>query len=319
MTRKAIGIDIGGTNTSFAFVDESGKIDSVGNIKTGDYSTIENFVEALSAGINKVLNDSDLSFELAGIGIGAPNGNFYEGTIEDAPNLPWNGVIPLADMMYEQFKVPSILTNDANAAAMGEMLYGAAREMNDFFEVTLGTGLGSGFVADGKLIYGYHGLGGELGHTIIEKDGRLCNCGRKGCFEQYASVTGFMKTAADLIEKNPKSSLATEISGKLSAEKVTNHAQKGDPTALKVFDITADKLAFGISNAVAITDPEAVILFGGLANAGDLLLRPAKKYLQKYLHSPYQGRTKLLLSALSNYNAAVLGASALVWNQINRP
>jgi len=315
MKAMAIGIDIGGTNTPFAVVDREGKRHGAGRIKTTGHTTAEEFVQALASAIKEILNTLDFSYQLAGIGVGAPNGNFYEGTIENAPNLPWKGVIPLADLIRTHYEVPVIVTNDANAAAVGEMIYGAAKGMKDFFEVTLGTGLGSGFVANGELIYGHHSLGGELGHTIIEKNGRSCNCGRKGCFEQYASATGFMKTVFELLETGEKTSLTNESKESLNSEVVAKHAENGDQLALKAFDITADHLAFGIANAVGITNPEVVILFGGLANAGELLMEPTKKYLETYLHNLYSGRTKLLFSTLPDSDAAVLGASALVWNQ----
>ncbi len=315
MTAIAIGVDIGGTKTPFAAVDKQGKKLCAGEIKTVGHATAEAFVESLTSAISEALNKLDFSYELIGIGVGAPNGNFYQGTIENAPNLPWKGVISLAELIQTKFDVPVVVTNDANAAAVGEMIYGAARGMKDFIEVTLGTGLGSGFVANGELIYGHHSLAGELGHTIIEKNGRPCNCGRKGCFEQYASATGFMKTVDELLETGKKTSLTNESKESLNSEVVAKHAENGDQLALKAFDITADHLAFGIANAVGITNPEAVILFGGLANAGELLMEPTKKYLETYLHNLYSGRTKLLFSTLPDSDAAVLGASALVWNQ----
>lgn len=296
MKKVAAGIDIGGTNTVFAWVSEAGEIQSRHSISTTAFVTAK-------ALISEVCNQlkSNLSGEAVGIGVGAPSANFYTGCIEHAPNLNWRDIVPLQQYFEDEMQLPTIVTNDANAAAIGEQVYGVARGMKDFMMVTLGTGLGSGFVVNGELIYGHDGFAGELGHTIIEPNGRPCGCGRQGCLETYASATGMEQTAL-------------EMSGeKHSSKTVAEAAEKGEQWALEAFDFTAQKLGLSLANSVAITRPEAIVLFGGLAQAGDLLFIPTKKHMEKNLLHNYQDKIPLLASALPQSDAAVLGASALVW------
>lgn len=296
MKKVAAGIDIGGTNTVFAWVDESGSIQWRNSVSTADFTS----AKALVSEVCKQLK-AQLFGEAIGIGVGAPSANFYSGCIEHAPNLNWGEIIPLQHYFEVEMGLKSIVTNDANAAAIGEQVYGIAQGMKDFMMVTLGTGLGSGFVANGELIYGHDGFAGELGHTIIEPNGRPCGCGRNGCLETYASATGMQKTALELSGEEHSSKAVAEA------------AEQGKKWALDAFEYTAQKLGIALANSVAITRPEAIVLFGGLAQAGDLLLVPTKKYMEENLLHNYQGKIPLLLSALPQSDAAVLGASALVW------
>jgi glucokinase len=296
MNKVAAGIDIGGTNTVFAWVDEAGKVLWRNSISTTAFSSAKELVAEVCHQLKESLEGTAI-----GLGIGAPSANFYTGCIEHAPNLNWGDIIPLQQYFEEEMQLPAIVTNDANAAAIGEQVYGTAKGMKDFMMVTLGTGLGSGFVANGELIYGHDGFAGELGHTIIEPNGRTCGCGRKGCLETYASATGMQKTAIELSGKEH------------SSKEVAEAAERGEEWALKAFDMTAQKLGLALANSVAITRPEAIILFGGLAQAGDLLFGPTKRYMEENLLHNYQNKIPLLASALPQSDAAVLGASALVW------
>lgn len=296
MKKVAAGVDIGGTNTVFGWVDVEGNTLFRGSAPTTNFASAEELVISVCQQLKEALVG-----EAIGIGVGAPSANYYTGCIEYAPNLKWGDIIPLQQCFEEEFGIMSIVTNDANAAAIGEQVYGIAKGMKDFMMVTLGTGLGSGFVANGELIYGHDGFAGELGHTIIEPNGRSCGCGRKGCLETYASATGMQKTAF-------------ELSGKEHTSKeVAEAAQKGEEWALEAFDFTAQKLGLALANSVAITRPEAIVLFGGLAQAGELLFAPTKKYMEENLLDNYQNKIPLLPSALPASDAAVLGASALVW------
>jgi len=310
MTKLALGIDIGGTNTAFALIDESGKEHFSGNLRTTDFSSPEVLAESIFKECKP--------YQIVGVGIGAPNGNIHRGTIEHAPNLQWKGIVPLSDIFHKKFKVPVLVTNDANAAAIGEMRFGAARGMRDFLLVTLGTGLGSGFVCNGQLVYGHDGFAGELGHVIVEEDGRQCGCGRKGCLETYASSTGFLKTAQELISWSENNSPLLKVAEEdLSGEHITQAAAAGDELAIKIFDRTAEYLSRGLATAVAITSPEAIIFFGGLAKSGSVLLNPTQKHLENRLLNIFKNKVKLLPSALMQQNAAVLGAAALVWENQN--
>lgn len=317
MTKVALGVDIGGTNTVFGLIDKNGKCVFESKIDTRSFETPNLLIKTVSSTLNKVLND-DPEIELIGIGVGAPNGNFHTGLIEYAPNLKWEGIIDLVSLFYDFFKVPVYVTNDANAAAIGEMTYGAAQQLSDFILVTLGTGLGSGFVSNGKLIYGHDGFAGELGHVIIDQNGRLCGCGRKGCLETYASATGIVKTAEEQLLTSNKKSILRKYTTKLSAKDIASAANIGDELAIEIFDFTAEKLAFGLANIVPITSPKTIILFGGLANAGPLLTIPLKKYFESFLLKIYQNNIDIILSELKNNYAAILGASALVWNEIKK-
>jgi len=296
MKKVAAGIDIGGTNTVFAWISEVGEIQWSNSVSTTSFSNAK-------ALVSEVCNQlkSNLSGEAVGLGVGAPSANFYTGCIEFAPNLKWGDVVPLREYFVDEMQLPTIVTNDANAAAIGEQVYGVAKGMKDFMMVTLGTGLGSGFVVNGEMIYGHDGFAGELGHTIIEPNGRPCGCGRKGCLETYASATGMEQTALEMTGE------------KYSSKTVADAAEKGEEWALEAFDFTAQKLGLSLANSIAITRPEAVVLFGGLAQAGDLLFIPTKKYMEENLLHNYQDKIPLLASALPQSDAAVLGASALIW------
>lgn len=311
----ALGIDIGGTNTVFGIVDRRGNLLCESAMPTrGHKNEVALFIDELYKRITPLIDKVGGITEIKGIGIGAPNGNFYNGTIEFAPNLPWKGVIPLANLIQEQFGLQAVVTNDANAAAIGEMTYGAARGMKDFIMITLGTGLGSGIVANGQLIYGHDGFAGELGHVIVEDEGRLCGCGRYGCLETYASATGVTRTMQDLLKKRKTDSvLRNGGTDHLTSKAICDAALSGDKLALETFDYTSRMLGKALANAIAFTAPEAIILFGGLTKAGDLLLQPTKEYMDKYVLKIWSGKVKLILSELKESHAAILGASALVW------
>lgn len=296
MKKVAAGVDIGGTNTVFGWVDIDGKIIWRSSVSTANFQSAKELVSEVCKQLRSAAKG-----EAVGLGVGAPSANYYTGCVEYAPNLNWQEIIPLQQYFEEEMNLPSIITNDANAAAIGEQVYGVAKGMKDFMMVTLGTGLGSGFVANGELIYGHDGFAGELGHTIIEPNGRPCGCGRRGCLETYASATAMQKTALELSGQEH------------SSEEVAKAAINGQKWALEAFDFTAQKLGLALANAVAITRPEAIVLFGGLAQAGELLFRPTKRYMEENLLYNYQNKVSLLPSALSNADAAVLGASALVW------
>jgi glucokinase len=309
----AIGIDIGGTNTVFGIVDELGNCLAQNSIKTDTYEDVNDFVKELSDEIKKLIAGENKNLDVKGIGIGAPNGNYFNGTVEFAPNLRWKGVIHFVDLFKKHFEYPVILTNDANAAAIGEMIYGAAKGMMDFFVVTLGTGLGSGFVANGEMIYGHDGFAGELGHTIAVSDGRKCGCGRKGCLEQYASATGIVKTVKELLKINNNSILRDIPEEEITSKIIFEAAEKRDELALDAFDYTGKILGRSLADAVAITSPEAIILFGGLALAGDYIFEPTKRYMEENMLNIFKNKVKLLPSMITESNAAILGASALVW------
>jgi len=315
----AIGIDIGGTNTVFGFVDREGNIIGEGRLLTTEYIEIEVFVAALYEKINVTLQKIGEDIEIVGYGIGAPMGNINKGTIEEAADLPWKGIVPLADILKRHTNLPIIVTNDANAAAVGEMIYGGARGMKNFVVVTLGTGLGSGFVIDGKLVYGHDGFAGEIGHTAIRPglSNRDCGCGRKGCLETYVSATGLKRSLLKIMADSTKPSELRDYSfNELTAEIIYKAAKKGDYIAKRAFTHTGRMLGFKLADVVAHTNPEAIFLFGGLANAEDLIFEPAKEYMEENLLNIYKGKVKLLQSELKAKNAAVLGASSLVWSSI---
>jgi len=318
MKEVVAGIDIGGTNTVFVLVDDEGNILHETRLKTTDYPEINNYVEALTTGINSLMKgNSDL--KLRAIGIGAPNANYHKGTIELAPNLAWKGVVPLADLMKRKIDVPVSMTNDANAAAIGEMIFGGAKNMKNFIVLTLGTGLGSGIVINGDLVYGHTGLAGELGHTIVIPEGRDCGCGRQGCLETYASATGLVRTVLYMLsEMREESSLREIPASELSAKKIVEAAAQKDPVAVEALDYTAKILALGIVNAVSFSSPEAIFLFGGLAQAGELLFAPTREYVDQNIQSIFKGTVKILPSGVPENNAAVLGAAALAWNELKK-
>jgi glucokinase len=312
----ALGIDIGGTNTAFGFVDRDGNILIEDKIKTKDYDLPEKFVAALFDKIMEAATKLGNSIEIIGFGVGAPMGNINKGTIEYPADLPWKGIIPLAELFRKHTSLKVIVTNDANAAAVGEMIYGGARGMKDFVVITLGTGLGSGFVVDGKLVYGHHGFAGEIGHTSIRPGGsnRDCGCGKKGCLETYVSATGIKRTLLKIMADSILPSELRKYSfDEIDSKMIYDAAIKGDKIAISAFDHTGMILGFKLADLVAHTNPEAIFLFGGLAQAGDLIFEPAKKYMEENLLYIYRGKIKLLKSELSEQNAAVLGASSLIW------
>lgn len=318
MKEVVAGIDIGGTNTVFGLVDKTGNILAENRLKTTDHPKIKNFVSALAAAINK-LGEGKSNLKLAGIGIGAPNANYHKGTIELAPNLAWKGIVPLAEYIRKKIDVPVIVTNDANAAAMGEMIFGGAKKMKNFIVLTLGTGLGSGIVINGEVVYGHTGFAGELGHTIVVPGGRDCGCGRQGCYETYASASGLVRTVLYMLsELREESSLRDIPPSELTAKKIAEAAAKKDPIAVEALDYTAEILAFGIVNAIGFSSPEAVFLFGGLAQAGEMLFIPTRKYVDQNVQPIFKGTYKILPSGVPESNAAVLGAAALAWNELKK-
>lgn len=309
-----VGIDIGGTNTVFGIVDARGTIIASSSIKTSGYPTVEEYADEVCKSLLPLIIANGGVDKIRGIGIGAPNGNYYTGTIEFAPNLPWKGILPLAAMFEERLGIPTALTNDANAAAIGEMTYGAARGMKDFIMITLGTGVGSGIVVNGQLVYGCDGFAGELGHVIVKENGRACGCGRKGCLETYCSATGVARTAREFLIARPEPSLLREIPAEeIQSKDVYDAAVKGDKLALDIFEFTGTVLGEALANFVAFSSPEAIILFGGLAKSGDYIMKPIKKAMDENVLSIFKGKAKLLLSQLKDADAAVLGASALGW------
>ncbi len=318
MKEFCIGIDIGGTNTVLGVVDTNGNFSAENSISTKKYKKIDDFIEALNICIQESLDSIETDFVLKGIGVGAPNGNYYNGTIEYAPNLNWNEIIPLSNILSKKFNVPVVLTNDANAAALGEMIYGAAKDLKDFIVITLGTGLGSGLVVNGEVIYGHDGFAGEIGHTIYDPNGRMCACGRKGCLETYASATGIKRTVIELLNNSETKSLLNEIpENELNSKDIYEAAVKGDKLALEAFDYTARILGLKLADSIAYTSPEAIFLFGGLALAGDYILKPTKKYMEENLLKIYKNKVRLELSGLMGKNAAVLGAAALIWKEFD--
>ncbi|GHT53499.1 glucokinase [Bacteroidia bacterium] len=315
-TPYVMGIDVGGTNTVFGVVDARGKIIESGRIKSPS-ETAETYCATLSVELNKLIEKVGGKAQFNGIGMGAPNGNFYSGTIEDAPNISWahERVIPLATMLSSATGIPTVLTNDANAAAIGEMTYGAAKGMKNFIMITLGTGVGSGIVVNGTLVYGHDGFAGELGHVTVEKNGRLCGCGRKGCLEAYASATGVARTAKELIENGGTKSLLAQLDiNNVTSKDVYDAAVKGDKVAIDIFKETGRILGEAFANFIAFSSPEAIVLFGGLSKAGKFIMEPIQQAMTEHSLGIFKGKTKLLMSDLPESDAAVLGASALAWD-----
>lgn len=311
MKEVAAGIDIGGTNTIIGLVDREGHCYGRKSLMTRQYETAESFTRALAHELELLIGSS---FQLTGIGIGAPNGNYLQGTIESAVNLPWKEVIPMVSMMKQYFSVPVKLTNDANAAAMGEMIFGAARGMKDFIMITLGTGLGSGIVVDGKLLYGHDGFAGELGHTTVIPGGRECFCGKKGCLETYVSATGITRTMKYLLDTaDTESSLRRIPVENIDSLLIYEAALNGDPLAQLAFDETCKILGESLANAVAFSSPQAIILYGGLAKAREFIFGPTKRYMEENLLFIYKNKVTILPSQLPENDAALLGAAALVW------
>jgi glucokinase len=312
----AIGIDVGGTTTKFGIVNHRGEISNTGEIFTAKHSNIGDFIDELYNELQPAIEKIGGKELIKGIGVGAPNGNYYSGTIDYAPNLHWKGIIPLAKLISDKFDKPCTLTNDANAAAVGEMMYGAGRGMRDFIMVTLGTGVGSGIIANGQLIYGHDGFAGELGHTTIRPGGRLhWGTGMRGSLETYASATGIAITAKEILDErvNEKSLLRDIPHENITSKRVYEAAKKGDKIANEVFQFTGQILGEALANFIMFSSPEAIILFGGVIKAGKLLWEPTKEHIEKNLLPIFQNKVKLLFSELKESDAAILGASALVW------
>lgn len=312
----ALGIDIGGTNTKYGFVNHRGEILEKGNIRTDEYEKVEDFIDALYQKISPLMKKHSNQTRLDGIGVGGPNANYYTGTIEQAPNLRWKGIIPFAELMTKKFGLPCKMTNDANAAALGEMMFGAARGMKDFIMMTLGTGVGSGIISGGNLIYGHDGFAGELGHTIIKPGGRKhWSTGSEGSLEAYASATGIAITAKKMRAEFPDSMLNQYPEEEINSLVVHECAKKGDPTAIEVFRYTGQKLGEALANFVMFSSPEAILLFGGVIKAGDFILKPTKLHMERNLFPIFRNKVKLVFSELDEADAAILGASALVWEK----
>jgi glucokinase len=311
----AIGIDIGGTNTKWGLVNHRGDIIEKGELRTDAFPTIESFIDALYKTLEPIIQNVDDGSSIKGIGIGAPNGNYYKGTIEYAPNLQWKGVIELTRIVTDRFNLPAALTNDANAAAVGEMNYGAARGMRDFIIITLGTGVGSGIVSNGQLILGHDGFAGELGHVVIRPGGRK-HRGTEllGSLESYCSATGIAETAREMISLTDERSLLRNYDPEeIDAKKVYDCAIQGDHIAAEVYRFTGQILGEALANFIMFSSPEAIILFGGVIKAGDLIMVPTKEHMEKNLLPIFQDKVKLIFSELKEADAAILGASALVW------
>lgn len=311
----SIGIDIGGTGTKFGIVDNVGNLLFSSEMSTRNHADLGAFIDELYNHLNPLIEQAGGIGRIKGIGLGAPNGNYYTGTVEYAPNLPWKGILPLATLVEGKFKLPVVMTNDANAAALGEMMYGVAQGMKDFIMITLGTGVGSGIVANGTLIYGHDGFAGELGHTIIIPDGRMHEgTGKRGSLESYASATGVRLTAIELLEQNDTPSLLRDVpKDKLDSKKVYDAAMEGDELAKEIFEYTGKILGMALANFVMFSSPEAIVLFGGLTKAGDLILKPTREHMEANLIQVFQNKVKILVSHLKESDAAILGASALVW------
>ena len=311
-----IGLDLGGTNSVFGVVDSKGEIIATTSIKTQAYPSVDQYIMESVKVIKQIAEQVGGMEKIRAMGIGAPCGNYYKGTIEHAANLVWaKGIVPLANMFVNELGIPVVVTNDAKAAAMGEMKYGVAVGMNNFVELTLGTGVGSGIVANGQLIYGFDGFAGELGHMIVEPDGRPCGCGRKGCLETYCSATGVVRTAIAMLEESPEATSLRDIAtDKLTSYEVYKAAMAGDTMAQEVFKQTGRRIGIACANIATFLSPEAFIFFGGLAQAGELLLRPIEEAYNENVLSLYKGKARFLMSGLDGAKAAILGASARAWD-----
>lgn len=313
----SFGIDIGGTNTVFGIFDKDGNCYAENKIKTTYYPTVDSFVDGLSKELKLLLNKLDFEYNIHGIGIGAPNGNFFNGTIEHAPNLVWKGIVPLASLIEKSMNCKVVLTNDANAAAIGEMQFGKAKGMKNFVLITLGTGLGSGIVIDGKLLYGHTSFAGELGHVTAYRNGRLCGCGRNGCLETYVSATGIVRTVQELMaQSNAESTLRNISNHQISAKDIYDAACKGDEIAIEAFKETGRILGIALANITAVLSPEAIFLLGGLTSSGDLIFKPTLEALNNNVLNVFKNTVKILPSGLNDNMAAIAGAAALAWNEI---
>jgi glucokinase len=315
MKPYVIGIDIGGTNTVFGIVDTRGVVIASSSIKTAKHSHFDDYIDELYTEITRLIEQNDAVDKIHGIGIGAPNGNYYTGEIADQVNLPWPAPIPLAQKVREKFGIPVAVTNDANAAAIGELTYGVARGMKDFIMITLGTGVGSGIVVNGQVVYGVDGCAGELGHVIVKRNnGRVCGCGRTGCLETYCSATGVARSAREFLEIRQEPSLLRNIPiDQITSKDVYDAAMAGDKIAKDIFEFTGQILGEALADFTAFSSPQAFVLFGGLAKSGELLLRPMREAMKRNTLPLFKGPRKVLLSELKEADAAVLGASALGW------
>jgi glucokinase len=314
--KYAIGIDVGGTTTKFGIVNQEGQIVVQGRIPSNEHDFIEDFIHELYSKLQPMIKQVGGIENIVGVGMGAPNGNIYTGTIEYAPNLKWKGIIPMAELITKKFGILARLTNDANAAAVGEMLFGCAKKMKHFITITLGTGVGSGIIIDGKIVVGHDGFAGELGHTIIRPGGRLHkSTGMRGSLESYASATGVRETAIELLTMRPdkESLLRNYTINDLTSQTVYECAMQGDQIANEIFEFTGQVLGESLANFVMFSSPEAIVLFGGLTNAGNLLLNPTRKYMEANLLPIFKNKVKLIFSELKESDAAISGASALVW------
>lgn len=311
-----IGLDLGGTNSVFGVVDSKGEIIATTSIKTQAYPSVDQYIMESVKAVKQIAEQVGGMEKIRAMGIGAPCGNYYKGTIEHAANLVWaKGIVPLANMFVNELGIPVVVTNDAKAAAMGEMKYGVAVGMKNFVELTLGTGVGSGIVANGQLIYGFDGFAGELGHMIVEPDGRPCGCGRKGCLETYCSATGVVRTAIAMLEESSEATSLRDIAtDKLTSYEVYKAAMAGDTMAQEVFKQTGRRIGIACANIATFLSPEAFIFFGGLAQAGELLLRPIEEAYNENVLSLYKGKARFLMSGLDGAKAAILGASAIAWD-----
>ena len=317
MIELTLGIDIGGTNTTFGLVDKDGKVFYQDSLTTQADRPAELLFDRIFDRLETARGEFKKDITIKGVGIGAPNANYYTGTIENPPNLSWRSV-DLVKLTRQHLELPISVTNDANAAALGEMIFGNARGMKNFIEITLGTGVGSGIVVNGEIVYGHDGYAGEMGHVIIERNGRKCGCGRRGCLEAYASATGITRTMREILGSSNKPSRLRELSdSELNSKKIYEAAIENDELALEAFDITSRYLGQAIADAVHYFSPEAVVLFGGLAAAGDLIFEPVIKYMEANLLTIFQNKVKIIPSGLPMSNAAILGASALSWHEIS--
>ncbi|HIJ81285.1 MAG TPA: ROK family protein [Desulfuromonadales bacterium] len=315
----AIGIDIGGTTTSFGFVDRSGKVAVEATISTHAHELARKLVERICATIDGLRCSCEGDIRLTGIGVGAPNANYRSGTVDHPVNLSWGASTNLVELFRGYYDLPVAITNDANAAAIGEMLFGGARGMKDFIVITLGTGLGSGLVANGELLYGSNGLAGELGHTVVDPQGRDCACGKQGCLEAYVSAGGICRTVSELLAlRRDESPLRCIAPAELTSCDVYQAACMGDSLALAAFDRTARLLGMKLADAAAHTGPEAIFVTGGLAEAGDVLLEPTRRYVEEFLFAPLRGSVKLLKSGMPESNGAIAGAAALIWHELGK-
>jgi len=313
-----LGIDVGGTNTVFGFVEKSGNVLTEKSLPTLAEKSAEHLFQRIFDSAQELFKEFTDEYRVCGIGVGAPNANYYSGKVENPPNLDW-GSVDVVELVNSHFSLPVVITNDANACALGEMYFGAAKGMKDFIVITLGTGLGAGIVVNGHLVYGSDGYAGELGHVCVEIDGRQCACGNLGCLEAYVSATGIKRTVSEMLAKMVDDSVLRDISfNDLTSKKIAELANEGDPIALAAFRYTGKLLGMSLANFVAFSVPETIILFGGLAGAGELIVDPTREYMENHLLKNFKNKIKILPSGLSGNNSAVLGAAALAWSEFGK-